>query len=198
MTIFTQSVETLFNVPSYGTLRSVALTFNQFDPQIGTLGAVGISLSGTITYHGDFTHCLDCYTAQFSSGLTFNAPGFPITWPNDAPFDVLINYQHPAFYGQTWSYAVPFSYTADTTQVANYLGTGYVPVSLGIVEDSDTCLVYGGCTLTSSVDWVTTLTYFDDPAPVKMPEPATFPIALAALILFYFFTNARNGGRHEH
>ncbi len=64
--------------------------FNQFDPSLGTLNAVTLSFSGSVSYYASFTLdpsvdpslcgvSIDCGTNfNFSTGYEFDAPGFPI------------------------------------------------------------------------------------------------------------------------
>lgn len=168
-------------------------TFNQFDPSLGTLNSVALNFSGDITYFISFTPTTpDCSplvcgtTFGFSTGYNFNAPGFPITVPNNAPFFATVNWlghaTGPVLAPQSNG---PLSFGsgtlfADPNFLSSYLGLGSIIVAGSISEDSDFCSSAFAftCNFSNSLHLTTTLTY--DFTPV--PEPATMALFAAGLL----------------
>ena len=168
-------------------------TFNQFDPSLGTLNSVALDFSGDITYFISFIPSTpDCSpfvcstTFGFSTGYNFNAPGFPITFPNSAPFFATVNWlghaTGPVLAPQSNGPLTFGSGTlfADPNFLSSYLGLGSVAVAGSISEDSDFCDNAHAffCSFSNSLHLTTTLTY--DFTPV--PEPATMTLFAAGLI----------------
>jgi len=188
--VITQTIEQFF--PNYD-LGRFGGTFNQFDPSLGTLDSVMLSFSGQLHYEVDFA--LDPATcgpftsgcsAEFglSTGYLFNASGFPVTEPYYGQFFAVFGWggsaTDPDLDPQYASF--PIEYTAGTTDVAGYIGSGQVSVAGLISEDSDYCEDYGvSCFGYSDTFLQTTLTYvYGEPRPV--PEPSSAFVFATALV----------------
>jgi hypothetical protein len=117
----------------------------------------------------------------FSTGYSFNAPGFPITIPNQTDdFFAIVNWNgsaiEPDFSPQN-SGLLSFgtgNLFADSAFFPSYLGTGLVDVVGSMSEDSDYCegAFTFKCNLGNQLSLTTTLTY--DFTPV--PEPLTLSL----------------------
>jgi hypothetical protein len=182
--IITQSNIKVGSASQFGSFGG---TFNQFDPSMGTLNSVGLNFAGDITYSISFTPTTpDCSpficatTFVFSTGYNFNAPGFPITFPNSAPFFATVNWlghaTGPILSPQN-SGPLGFgsgSLFADPTFLSSYLGLGSVVVAGSISEDSDFCdnAFAFKCNMSNSLNLTTALTYEFTP----VPEPFTLSL----------------------
>jgi hypothetical protein len=165
-------------------------TFNQFDPSLGTLNSVSLRLVGSETFTTTFTtypDCSDCLNEaeyRYSVGFNFNAPGYPLTFPNNAPFNAIINAGGFVFPSDL-STRIDFggfdigALFADSTFLNSYLGLGTVNVAGSMSEDSDFCIARGMiCTQSNKLTLTTALTY--DYIPV--PEPTTLALFGAGLL----------------
>lgn len=182
--LITQSTTKNGSASQFGTFGG---TFNQFDPSLGTLNSVALNFVGDITYFISFNPTMpDCSplvcsaTFGFSTGYNFNAPGFPITFPNSAPFFATVNWSGvetgPVMDPQSSGPRSIGSGTlfADPNFLSSYLGLGTVFVAGSISEDSDFCnnAFAFTCSMSNSLQLTTALTY--DFTPV--PEPLTLSL----------------------
>src|ERR1700722_1588175 len=167
--------------------------FSQFDPSLGTLKAAILSFSGVLAYDTTFKLNLSIdpsacgvsivcgATFNFSTGYSFNAPGFPLTNFMDGAdffatenFNGFVDPDNP----DANSGPLQISFVGSPADLSGYVGNASVGVVGAISEDSDFCSGGGGttppgngtCTQSDNLDMITTLTY--EFAPV--PAPASF------------------------
>jgi hypothetical protein len=180
-----QTSETIgqtFNLSSYGG------TFAQFNPALGTLQDVTVQFSGDITYSVSFAlnSCVtSCYAEfSFSTGYSFDAPGFPVTSPFlTSSFYATANWSgatdYPDLDPQSVGRGIGSAlFHADPSAFSSYEGLGQVSIAGSVSEDSDVCSGGLGCIRSDHLDLVTTLTY----EYVPVPEPATMSVFLIGLL----------------
>lgn len=195
----TQTVSSVFEVPSIGFDQDIGGGFvDRFDPAIGTLDRVTVGLSGHIVHDASFgPECPDCVApaiVSWSTGLSFNLPGFPFRQPGSITgFVILINQPgnppNEIFVPQLSNlfFDVPFSYTESTTDsLASYLGVGQMFITANGNADSNLCEseqspIQPACPSSIFLDLSLTYEYTPIPAPASMALLLGGLVGLAAL-----------------
>jgi hypothetical protein len=168
----------------------------QFNPSLGTLESVNLTISGEVNYYVAFAITPSCPLDEadggecgtffsFSTGYSFNAPGFPLTdFMEDADFFALLDFDGFAYPSnlspQSQSDGPGIFYEGSPASLSGYIGLGDVGVIGGISEDSDYCDDEDGltCTTFSHTARITTsLTYTYSP----IPEPGAIWLFMASL-----------------
>jgi len=164
--------------------------FSQFDPSLGILDSVSLALFGQQTFTTTFTlipNCTDCYIDAeygYSVGFNFNAPGFPISIPNNSPFN-FVNNAHGFLVPPDTSTRVDVrtfggnELDASLAFLNSYVGLGTVLVAGYISEDSDICIGHGIlCKQSNNLNLTTQLTYNY----TAIPEPITISLFVVGLL----------------
>ncbi len=179
------------------------VTLPQFDPALGMLTAVDLSLfgdlrpSGTLTNMGGDTVIIQRYSA--TTDITLLAPGTPAGWTPGDPgglltvSPVLFDITGPLALAPGDSYAFggdPSVTTSDSsgasaTDLSPYAGTGSLQFPLFTTTDLSSPQLTGDApevTSTATARAQATITYTYDPAATNVPEPASAALLGAGLL----------------